>query len=211
MVAGGYEGPTLAQLRQAAREPWDSTNTPVRKDPDGPVQSRRPRTVATLERPSRPGAPSVRIPVVTDKPLSKADRPIISAVLRLAQEYLGVKYDWGSPLGRGLTGAISPEAAAAIGFDCSGLISYVYGRLGVTVTPYTGTMRYDGMHVSGPLKPGDAVFFRADYGHVGLYLGNGKFIEAPYTGEFVRITDMSERSDFVEARRFVSDAGRIFE
>ena len=76
------------------------------------------------------------------------------------------------------------------GFDCSGLVRFVYGHFGITLphTSYGDLVR--GRRVSRRwLKPGDLVFF---YGasHVGIYAGSGRFIEAPHSGAAVRISTM---------------------
>jgi peptidoglycan DL-endopeptidase CwlO len=90
-----------------------------------------------------------------------------------AEQYLGVPYVWGGE---------SPS-----GFDCSGLVQYVYGKLGVHL-PRTSYAQYNaGRHVSrGDLRAGDLVFFDA-LGHVGIYIGGGRFIHAPHTGTRVQI------------------------
>lgn len=114
----------------------------------------------------------------------------------LVQKYIGVKYTWGGT---------SPDS----GFDCSGLVQYVYRSLGVNI-PRTTYEQWDkGNPVDqGDLQPGDEVFFTGSDpqngkpGHEGLYVGNGMFIEAPHTGTSVRVSKLSDRSDFVGARRF---------
>lgn len=114
----------------------------------------------------------------------------------LVQKYIGVKYTWGGA---------SPDS----GFDCSGLVQYVYRSLGVNI-PRTTYEQWDkGNPVDqGDLQPGDEVFFTGSDpqngkpGHEGLYVGNGMFIEAPHTGTSVRVSKLSDRSDFVGARRF---------
>ena len=93
--------------------------------------------------------------------------------MHTAEQYLGVPYVWGGE---------SPS-----GFDCSGLVQYVYGKLGVHL-PRTSFAQYNaGRHVSrSDLRPGDLVFFDA-LGHVGIYIGGGRFIHAPHTGTRVQI------------------------
>jgi cell wall-associated NlpC family hydrolase len=95
----------------------------------------------------------------------------------IAQQYLGVPYVWGG--------------ASPSGFDCSGLVVYVYGRLGVSLPHYTVSLWSSGAQVSrDQLAPGDLVFF---YGleHVGIYLGGGLFIHAPHTGTVVQISSLN--------------------
>lgn len=73
------------------------------------------------------------------------------------------------------------------GYDCSGLIYMGYKSAGVVIPRATGGQQYAGNKVAGPLMPGDLVFPHA--GHVVMYIGNGKCVEAPHTGAFVRVID----------------------
>jgi cell wall-associated NlpC family hydrolase len=108
---------------------------------------------------------------------------------RLALRYLGVRYTWGG-------------ASPRQGFDCSGLVMYVYGRLGIRLPHYTVSQYRYGRRVGySRLAPGDLVFF---YGlnHVGMYVGRGRFIDAPHSGAVVRLTPLaSRRASFYGARR----------
>jgi cell wall-associated NlpC family hydrolase len=108
------------------------------------------------------------------------------AVLIAARE-LGVPYRYGGS---------SPG-----GFDCSGLTSWVYARLGVAL-PHNAAAQYSyGTPVdTAHLKPGDLVFFHG-LGHVGLYIGNGRMIHAPQTGERVEIQALTARNGAVEGAR----------
>ena len=81
--------------------------------------------------------------------------------------------------------------ASPSGFDCSGLVVYVYGRLGVSLPHYTVSLWSSGAHVSrDQLAPGDLVFFYS-LDHVGIYLGGGLFIHAPHTGTVVQISSLN--------------------
>jgi cell wall-associated NlpC family hydrolase len=96
----------------------------------------------------------------------------------LAQQYLGVPYVWGG--------------ASPSGFDCSGLVVYVYGQLGVSLPHYTVSLWSSGPHVAySDLAPGDLVFFY-NLDHVGIYLGGGLFIHAPHTGTVVQISSLND-------------------
>jgi cell wall-associated NlpC family hydrolase len=101
-----------------------------------------------------------------------------SGVVGIAMQYLGVPYVWGG--------------ASPSGFDCSGLVMYVYAQMGVSLPHYTGAQWQMGVPVAyNDLQPGDLVFFDG-LGHVGIYIGGGEFIHAPHTGDVVRIDSLSE-------------------
>lgn len=86
-------------------------------------------------------------------------------------------------------GGASPEA----GFDCSGLVAYVYARaLHLALPRNTFDLARAGVAVSAP-QPGDLVFYNTQarpFSHVGIYLGESRFVHAPSTGGAVRIEDM---------------------
>ncbi len=110
----------------------------------------------------------------------------------IAKRYLGIPYVWGgaSPTG---------------GFDCSGLMLYVYKQLGITLDHYAAWQFLEGRRIApDELQPGDLVFWepKADGpGHVGMYVGDGKMINAPHTGDVVRIVSIQGRSGYVGAVR----------
>ena len=91
-------------------------------------------------------------------------------------------------------GGATPDS----GFDCSGLVQYVYSQgAGLTLPRNTQAMSAIGAPVeSGELEPADLVFFdtlRRPYSHVGIYLGQYRFIHAPTTGGAVELVDMRDR------------------
>jgi cell wall-associated NlpC family hydrolase len=110
-------------------------------------------------------------------------------VVGIAMGYLGTPYVWGG--------------ASPGGFDCSGFVMYVFGRIGVSL-PHNAAAQYGyGTSVSqGSLQPGDLVFFDG-LGHVGIYVGGGSFIHSPHTGDVVKISSMTGwyASTYVGARR----------
>jgi cell wall-associated NlpC family hydrolase len=110
----------------------------------------------------------------------------------IAKRYLGIPYVWGGSTPTG-------------GFDCSGLVMYVYKQLGVTLDHYAAWQYLEGQRIApADLEPGDLVFFepKADGpGHVGMYVGDGKMINAPHTGDVVRIVSIQGRAGYVGAVR----------
>jgi cell wall-associated NlpC family hydrolase len=124
-------------------------------------------------------APNAKAPTTTRKLAStKAASAMSRRVVSYAKRFLGVRYVYGGS---------SPRS----GFDCSGFVRYVYAHFGVSL-PHSSYAQFgDGRRVSrGSLRPGDLVFFDG-VGHVGLYVGNGRFIHAPHTGTRVQITTLA--------------------
>ena len=130
------------------------------------------------------------VPLTLDRRPKHSPVSLGQRAVRIAAKELGVPYRYGGS---------SPS-----GFDCSGLVAYVYGKLGVRL-PHNAAAQYaygravDRRH----LKPGDLVFFHG-LGHVGVYIGRGRIIHAPHSGERVEIQSLASRSGSVEgARRLV--------
>ena len=122
--------------------------------------------------------------------------PLGTRAARFAQRLIGVPYAWGGS---------SPSS----GFDCSGFVRYVYNRMGINL-PHSSYADFNlGHSVSrSALKPGDLVFFNG-VGHVGLYIGNGRFIHAPHSGTSVQISTLASHGGYDGARRIVSGAKRL--
>ena len=101
----------------------------------------------------------------------------------IAERYLGIPYRWGG-------------ADPITGFDCSGFAMYVYAQLGINLTHYTGAQWYEGARVPPSiLQPGDLVFFEPSPRgpqHEGIYIGGGRFIQAPHTGDVVKISSLMD-------------------
>ncbi|MQY03878.1 C40 family peptidase [Actinomadura macrotermitis] len=107
---------------------------------------------------------------------------------------------------KALTKIGSPYVWAAAGpttFDCSGLVVWAYAQVGKPGLPhYTGDLFALGQKVSrDSLQSGDLVYFGGNLHHMGIYLGNGMFLHAPQTGDVVKISKLSDRSDFAGANR----------
>ena len=104
-----------------------------------------------------------------------------------AYRQLGKPYQWG---------AAGPDR-----FDCSGLTMWVWAKAGVSLPHQSGQQYAGGNKVSrSDIQPGDLTFYGSPIHHVGIYIGNGKMISAPHTGDFVKIQD-AFRSDYVGAIR----------
>ncbi|WP_457517249.1 NlpC/P60 family protein [Streptomyces sp. TE33382] len=96
-----------------------------------------------------------------------------TAAVAAATRALGRPYVWG--------------AEGPSGFDCSGLMRWAYAQAGVGLPRTSQAQRYAGRMVPlSQARPGDLVAYRADAGHIGMYVGNGQVIHAPYPGARVR-------------------------
>jgi cell wall-associated NlpC family hydrolase len=114
--------------------------------------------------------------------------------------HIGVPYRWGG-------------TSASHGMDCSGLVQVVFrDALGINLPRTSLQMATQGSRVSlRDLRAGDLVFFNTigrDISHVGIYVGNGRFLNAPSTGNFVRIDKLYSRywgTRYVTARRIIGE------
>jgi cell wall-associated NlpC family hydrolase len=102
----------------------------------------------------------------------------LSPAVDLAQQHLGVPYVWGGE---------SPS-----GFDCSGLLQYVYGQLGVDLPRVAADQARAGHPVASlaDAVPGDLVAFGEPVDHIGIYAGNGLMVVAPKTGDVVKVQEI---------------------
>ena len=127
------------------------------------------------------------------------------AVVRAALQMRGVPYSWGGGGPGGPSKGIA-QGANTVGFDCSGLVQYEFAKYGVKLP----RVSYEQFRAGKPvplnaMRAGDLVFFRPGAngpGHVGIFIGNGKFLQAPQTGDVVKVSDLSSRSDLVGVRRY---------
>jgi cell wall-associated NlpC family hydrolase len=123
-------------------------------------------------------------PPIMTEPESKAGQQA-SEAMEEAMKFLGTASKWGGS---------TPET----GFDASGLMQWAYRKAGIEI-PRTAQQQFDspnGIKVDrNNLRPGDLVAFRDQSGsidHVGMYLGNGKFLHASNSGDVVKISDLNE-------------------
>ena len=115
-------------------------------------------------------------------PIPAVPKPTIGErAAAIAVSAVGVPYRWGG---------ISPVG----GFDCSGLVDWAYGRLGIAL-PHSSYALYDqGRHVArSRMKAGDLLFF-SGRGHVGIYIGRGRMVHAPHSGTRVQVVRLRHSS-----------------
>jgi cell wall-associated NlpC family hydrolase len=151
-------------------------------------------TVTLVQGPTKDGTPAPPLKVQHDPGVKPDART--NEIVDFARHYLGTKYQFGGT---------TPK-----GFDCSGFVQWVYGHMGVYLPRTTFEQVHSGVAVKrSQLKPGDLVFFNTENdprgpSHEGMYIGGGKFIQAPHTGDVVKISNINDpyyKSTFVTARR----------
>lgn len=127
-----------------------------------------------------------------------------SALVRSAESLIGTPYRWGG-------GSLS------IGFDCSGFVRHVYESAAGVFLPRTSDSQARDKNLQSVsrenLEPGDMVFFktrqRMPFSHVGLYIGEGKFIHSPRSGRDVTVDKLTTGywgARFTGARRYLKNA-----
>lgn len=110
-------------------------------------------------------------------------------VVETAKKYLGTPY---------VTAGSTPET----GFDCSGLTQYAHRQAGISIPRVSYEQAKAGIAVPrSQMRAGDLVAFNSPVSHVGIYLGNGKFIHSPKPGDKVKITDL-KYMNLTAVRRF---------
>lgn len=124
---------------------------------------------------------------------------VINALVSTAKSLVGTPYVWGG------------DSIEDGGFDCSGFVQYVFKKIGYTLNRVSADQSKQGSYVAKEnLQPGDLVFYSlasdGKVSHVGIYIGSGKMIHSPKTGDTVKITDIT--TDYWESRFVI--ARRIF-
>jgi cell wall-associated NlpC family hydrolase len=162
-----------AALAQAARE-QAARDAAAKAARDAAARAAQPTTPKT----------PVTKPPVTKPP---AGTGAAAKAVQAAYTQLGKPYVWA---------ADGPES-----FDCSGLTAFAWAAAGVAL-PHSSRAQFDGGQKidQADLQPGDLVFFGSPIHHVGLYVGDGQMIDAPQTGDVVRV-QAAFRSDYVGATR----------
>jgi cell wall-associated NlpC family hydrolase len=191
----------------AKPKPKETDSSRLRTHPTGTQQRSRthPEQQPGKAPPAFPVSPAPFLLAGRLPPAARAN-----SVVSIAMKYLGVPYTWGG-------------ASPKTGFDCSGLVQYVFAQLGIDLPHYAAAQYYSpaAVYVSPKrLQPGDLVFFTGadgthkSPGHVGIYVDDGYIIDAPNTGSFVRIDSLSEgwfAEEFVGARRILGVSDRVLQ
>jgi cell wall-associated NlpC family hydrolase len=167
----------------------------------GSVDPQSPLDPTPVPAPAQSPVPLFRSPASVQRHLKsmrskrEAPPPLGERMVGFAKHLIGVPYSWGGS---------SPRT----GFDCSGFVRYVYAHFGISLPHSSFSDYWRGRQVSRwAMKPGDLVFFDGE-GHVGIYVGHGRFIHAPHTGTVVRISTMAGwySGRFDGARRVAANA-----
>lgn len=169
---------------------WERQQADLRAARDRAEQQAAATRAAVSEAPS---APQVRTPRPSATGASDAARRVIDR----AVSQLGVTYAWGGGNASGATRGIRDGGVAdsfgdyrKTGFDCSGLLIYAFAAAGVSLPHYSGYQYDQGRKVPlGQMQPGDLIAYQTAgrIGHIALYIGGGRMVEAPFSGSQVRI------------------------
>ncbi|WP_280251798.1 NlpC/P60 family protein, partial [Nocardia abscessus] len=158
-------------------------------------------------------APPPRRSAPRPNPPSVGGSSAIEIVVDRAMSQLGVTYAWGGGDEDGPTLGIRDGGVAdrhgdydKVGFDCSGLMVYAFAGIGVSLPHYSGYQYNAGTRVPvGDRERGDMLFWGPNGSqHVALYLGDGKMVEAPESGDVVKVSPVREGGIMPFAVRIVS-------
>jgi cell wall-associated NlpC family hydrolase len=158
-------------------------------------QAAAQRTAAIAPAPApKPAAPPA--PPANTPPAGPGSATAAQTAIDAAMDYLGTPYAWGGGGTRGPGPGMDPDEGV-IGFDCSGLTQYAYGQAGIFI-PRNSRAQYAALPKvsSDDLQAGDLVFWGTDASdpgsivHVALYLGGGKVVQAPESGDVVKVSPM---------------------
>ncbi|WP_225727507.1 MULTISPECIES: NlpC/P60 family protein [unclassified Nocardia] len=167
---------------------------------------KRPHTDLETQSPPRRRPPAAAMPSI-------GGSDAIETVVDRAMSQLGVQYSWGGGDENGPTLGIRDGGVAdsygdynKVGFDCSGLMVYAFAGIGVSLPHYSGYQYNAGTRVPVAERVrGDMLFWGPNGSeHVALYLGNGQMVEAPQSGDVVRVSPVREGGIMPYAVRIVT-------
>ena len=158
-----------------------------------------PYCATPTDKPSAP-PPAGKIGKVVKKGeeciVPKADREMGGIAARTAERFVGIPYRWGG-------------TTVVDGMDCSGFARAVFNLCGVNIPRTSGEQFQTGQTIDkGELRDGDLVFFgdsASRINHVGIYVGEGRFVHAPRRGDDIKISRVDEsyfEKRFIGARRY---------
>ena len=153
--------PNILRVGQTLSLVADRAPLPVLPPPPAPVRTA----------PSTAGSAPAVVPAAPTSTSSVSEAPGLSDVVSVARTFTGIPYRWGGK--------------SRSGVDCSGLVYLVFKQAGLTDTYRTSSSLRDWVRQipRAEARPGDLVF---GPGHVGIYIGNGRMIDAPRTGTVVQ-------------------------
>ncbi|WP_235495169.1 NlpC/P60 family protein [Geodermatophilus sp. Leaf369] len=184
------EAAAQTQAQQQAAAAAAAANRPSTPAASAPSSS-RPTTAAPAPAPA-PSRPVTPAPAPVAGP---ANASASTTAINAAMRYLGTPYSWGGGGSRGPGYGISPDTGV-YGFDCSGLTQYAYAQAGISI-PRNSQSQYNALpKVSrANLQPGDLVFWGTNGSasriyHVAIYIGNNKVVQAPQSGDVVKVSSI---------------------
>ncbi|MBK5273663.1 MAG: C40 family peptidase [Desulfuromonadales bacterium] len=184
LIDSYYIAPPNEVVFDKPREPgWQK---PRPDEIKAPPETTQPDKVKPLERPVKPPA----------KTTAKGDRDMGAIAARTAERFVGIPYRWGGD-------------NVVDGMDCSGFVRAVYNLCGLSIPRTSREQFKTGDSIAKEnLRDGDLVFFgssETSINHVGIYVGNNRFVHAPRRGEEIRVTSVDEtyfEKRFIGARRY---------
>ncbi|WP_274916901.1 NlpC/P60 family protein [Streptomyces sp. WZ-12] len=132
-----------------------------------------------------------------------------NSAIHAALSQIGLDYSWGGG-GPGGPSEGFAQGAGTVGFDCSSLMQFAYAKAGIRLgrTTYEQITQGKGVDYK-ERRPGDLMF--PNSGHVVMYLGNGKIVHAPRSGQKIRIDPESHFGKYIAVRRLVAGGGDTYD